>query len=215
MRREAIAENLTPLKRVPASPDGLIRAAVAVCLVVDDGDPAMVITRRAPRCVRTPVSGHCRVDAVTTTSRPSWPRGGNCSRRPGWRRPNPMCRRARRLRDPLRVRDDAGGGVGRPGRPALRGAESEVAAVHLSRLRFDVEPRLISIAESDRPVIQLPLFGAMYTRRRQPSSTSSARWGCTETQSGWPTTSSRCSPGSSASRARPGRRAGPAAAAAG
>lgn len=43
---------------------------------------------------------------------------------------------------------------------ALRGAESEVAAVHLVPVSdLDVEPRLISIAESDRPVIQLPLFG--------------------------------------------------------
>src|SRR5262249_9729104 len=43
---------------------------------------------------------------------------------------------------------------------ALRGPEAEVGAVHLVPLAdFDVEPRLISIAESDRPVIQLPLFG--------------------------------------------------------
>jgi hypothetical protein len=42
----------------------------------------------------------------------------------------------------------------------LRGAESEVAAVHLVPVAdLDVEPRLISIAESNRPVIQLPLFG--------------------------------------------------------
>jgi hypothetical protein len=42
----------------------------------------------------------------------------------------------------------------------LSGTESEVAAVHLVPVTdLDVEPRLISIAESDRPVIQLPLFG--------------------------------------------------------
>lgn len=40
------------------------------------------------------------------------------------------------------------------------GPESEVAGVHVIPLaEFDVEPRLISIPESDRPVIQLPLLG--------------------------------------------------------
>jgi 8-oxo-dGTP pyrophosphatase MutT (NUDIX family) len=42
----------------------------------------------------------------------------------------------------------------------LSGPESEVASVHLIPLvDFDVEPRLITIPESDAPVIQLPLLG--------------------------------------------------------
>jgi hypothetical protein len=42
----------------------------------------------------------------------------------------------------------------------LTGAEAEVASVHQVPLAdLDVEPRLISIPESDAPVIQLPLLG--------------------------------------------------------
>jgi len=42
----------------------------------------------------------------------------------------------------------------------LVGAEAEVAAVHQVPLAdLDVEPRFITIPESDAPVIQLPLFG--------------------------------------------------------
>jgi 8-oxo-dGTP pyrophosphatase MutT (NUDIX family) len=42
----------------------------------------------------------------------------------------------------------------------LKGAEAEVASVHQVPLAdLDVEPRFISIPESDAPVIQLPLFG--------------------------------------------------------
>jgi len=42
----------------------------------------------------------------------------------------------------------------------LTGAEEEVAAVHQVPLAdLDVEPRFLTIPESDAPVIQLPLFG--------------------------------------------------------
>jgi len=42
----------------------------------------------------------------------------------------------------------------------LVGAEAEVAAVHQVPVTdLDVEPRFITIPESDAPVIQLPLFG--------------------------------------------------------
>jgi len=42
----------------------------------------------------------------------------------------------------------------------LTGAEAEVASVHQVPLAdLDVEPRFISIPESDAPVIQLPLLG--------------------------------------------------------
>jgi hypothetical protein len=48
--------------------------------------------------------------------------------------------------------------AGTPGR--LAGSEAEVASLHEVPLAdLDVEPRLISIPESDAPVIQLPLFG--------------------------------------------------------
>jgi 8-oxo-dGTP pyrophosphatase MutT (NUDIX family) len=49
---------------------------------------------------------------------------------------------------------------GGPVSPAMRGAASEVAEIHVIPLAdLDVAPRLLRIPESESPVIQLPLLG--------------------------------------------------------
>jgi 8-oxo-dGTP pyrophosphatase MutT (NUDIX family) len=57
---------------------------------------------------------------------------------------------------------------------------AEVASVHVVRFnQLDVEPRFVTIPESEAPVIQLPLFGDTCTHRQQRClAPSSGRWPC-------------------------------------
>jgi 8-oxo-dGTP pyrophosphatase MutT (NUDIX family) len=159
--RGAIAANLGRFRRVGAPADGLKAAAVAVCIVIQEDVPALLITRRAPT-----LRNHAGQWAL-----------------PGGRRdPGESAQDAalRELREEtgVEITPDAVLGVlddyitrsgylmtpvvvwGGPVSPGMKGPESEVAQIHVIPLAdFDVPPRLLRIPESDAPVIQLPLLG--------------------------------------------------------
>ena len=161
MRREAIIDNLASFRRVAASPAGLKPAAVAVCVVVQHGALALLITRRADT-----LRSHAGQWALP---------GGR--REPG-EAPEDAARRELREEtgvaagpgDTLGVLDDyvtrSGYLItpvvvwGGPADPGMRGPRSEVAGIHVIPVAdFDVAPRLVRIPESTAPVIQLPLLG--------------------------------------------------------
>jgi 8-oxo-dGTP pyrophosphatase MutT (NUDIX family) len=158
--RSVVAARLESFPREAADRPELKQAAVAVCLTEDAGGPAMLLTRRAAR-----LRAHAGQWALP---------GGR--RDPGETAVQGALREVREEvglelgeTDVLGLLDDYvtrsgyvmtpvvvwAGSVGE-----LAGDEAEVAAVHQVPLTdLDVEPRLISIPESDAPVIQLPLFG--------------------------------------------------------
>jgi 8-oxo-dGTP pyrophosphatase MutT (NUDIX family) len=159
--RAAIAANLAGFERVAAPDTGLTAASVALCVVLQDDVPALLMTRRAPN-----LRSHAGQWAL-----------------PGGRRdPGESATEAalRELREEtgvvlpaaqvLGMLDDyitRSGYVmtpivvwGGPVSPAMTAAPSEVAQIHVIPLAdFDVPPRLLRIPESDAPVIQLPLLG--------------------------------------------------------
>ena len=160
LNRAAVEARLTSFPRVAVDRPELKQAAVAVCLTEHAGAPAMLLTRRAAR-----LRSHAGQWAL-----------------PGGRRDAGESAVEGALRElheevDLRLGSDAvlgllddyetrsgyvmtpvvvwAGPVGE-----LVGAEAEVAAVHqIALTELDVEPRFISIPESDAPVIQLPLLG--------------------------------------------------------
>ena len=160
LNRAAVEARLASFPRVAVDRPELKPAAVAVCLTEHAGAPAMLLTRRAAR-----LRSHAGQWAL-----------------PGGRRDAGESAVEGALRElheevDLRLGSDAvlgllddyetrsgyvmtpvvvwAGPVGE-----LVGAEAEVAAVHQIALTdLDVEPRFISIPESDAPVIQLPLLG--------------------------------------------------------
>ena len=159
--RSAVAARLESFPRVAANLPELRQAAVAVCVTEHDGIPSLLLTRRAAR-----LRAHAGQWAL-----------------PGGRRDAGETAAEGALRElaeevglslgagaVLGLLDDYvtrsgyvitpvvcwAGQVGE-----LTGAEAEVASVHQVPLAdLDVEPRFISIPESDAPVIQLPLFGS-------------------------------------------------------
>ena len=158
--RATLAARLTGFPRVAADRPELKQAAVAVCVTVHEGVPALLLTRRAAR-----LRAHAGQWAL-----------------PGGRRDPGESAVQGALREVaeevgLGLEEDAvlgllddyvtrsgyvmtpvvcwAGPVGE-----LVGAEAEVAAVYQVPVAdLDVEPRFVSIPESDAPVIQLPLFG--------------------------------------------------------
>ena len=153
--------NLAGFQRVAASPAGLKAAAVAVCVVTQDGTPGLLITLRADT-----LRSHAGQWALP---------GGR--REPG---ESPEDAARRELHEETGVPVGPGEVLGLlddyvtrsgylitpvvvwggPADPGMRGPESEVAGIHVIPLAdFDVEPRLLRIPESAAPVIQLPLFG--------------------------------------------------------
>ncbi len=165
MQREAVTANLARFQRVPASPDspdGLIAAAVAVCVVFqDDGSAALLITRRAdtlrshagqwalPGGRRDP--GESAVDAARRELHEET--GVSVGAGDVLGLLDDYVTRSGYLITPVVV-------WGGPADPAMCGPETEVAGIHVIRLAdFDVPPRLVRIPESTAPVIQLPLLG--------------------------------------------------------
>ncbi len=158
--RDTIAARLTGFPRVAASRPELRQAAVAVCVTIHDGAPSLLLTRRAAR-----LRAHAgqwalpggRLDAGETTAEGA----------------------LRELAEEvgldlgpdavLGLLDDYVTRSGYVMTPVVcwagpvgdvTGAEAEVASVHQIPLSdLNVEPRFISIPESDAPVIQLPLLG--------------------------------------------------------
>jgi 8-oxo-dGTP pyrophosphatase MutT (NUDIX family) len=155
-----IADRLAGFPRVAADRPELRQAAVALCVTEHAGQPSLLLTRRAAK-----LRAHAGQWAL-----------------PGGRRDAGETAAEGALRElaeevglslggetVLGLLDDYvthSGYVMTPvvcwAGPAgeLTGAEAEVASVHQVPLAdLDVEPRFISIPESDAPVIQLPLLG--------------------------------------------------------
>jgi 8-oxo-dGTP pyrophosphatase MutT (NUDIX family) len=160
LTKDSVAARLVGFPRVTADMADLKQAAVAVCVVVRDGLPCLLLTRRAAG-----LRAHAGQWAL-----------------PGGRRDDgetPVDGALRELAEEvglelgqdsvLGLLDDYvtrsgyvitpvacwAGSVGR-----LAGSEAEVASLHeVPVADLDVEPRLVSIPESDAPVIQLPLLG--------------------------------------------------------
>jgi 8-oxo-dGTP pyrophosphatase MutT (NUDIX family) len=157
--RDTVAARLSGFPRVVADRPDLTQAAVAVCVTEHAGAPSLLITRRAAR-----LRGHPGQWALP---------GGR--RDPGETAVDGALREMHEevgldlgadavlgLLDDYVTRSGYvmtpvvcwAGQVGE-----LVGAEAEVAAVHQVPLAdLDVEPRFVTIPESDAPVIQLPLF---------------------------------------------------------
>jgi 8-oxo-dGTP pyrophosphatase MutT (NUDIX family) len=157
--RDTAAARVAGFPRIAADRPELRQAAVAVCVTEHDGTPSLVLTRRAAR-----LRGHPGQWALP---------GGRLD--PGETAVDGALREMSEEVG-LELGPDAVLGVlddyvtrsGYVMTPVvcwagpvgeLIGAEAEVAAVHQVPLAdLDVEPRFISIPESDAPVIQLPLF---------------------------------------------------------
>jgi 8-oxo-dGTP pyrophosphatase MutT (NUDIX family) len=158
--RATLAARVAGFPRVAADRPDLRQAAVALCVTEREGVPSLLLTRRAARLRAHPGQwalpggrrdpGETAVDAALR----------ELAEEVGLElEPDAV----------LGVLDDyvtRSGYVMTPvvcwAGPAgeLTGAEAEVAAVHQVRLAdLDVEPRFITIPESDAPVIQLPLLG--------------------------------------------------------
>jgi 8-oxo-dGTP pyrophosphatase MutT (NUDIX family) len=158
--RDTIAARMAGFPRVTADRADLKQAAVAVCVTVRGGLPGLLLTRRAAR-----LRAHAGQWAL-----------------PGGRRDNGETAVDGALRElaeevglvlgtdsVLGLLDDYVTRSGYVMTPVvcwagttgqLAGSEAEVASLHEVPLAdLDVEPRLVSIQESDAPVIQLPLFG--------------------------------------------------------
>ena len=156
-----MAANLSRFRRIGVSRADLKAASVAVCILLQQDLPALIITRRAPN-----LRSHAGQYAL--------PGGG---RDPGESIEDAARRELREEtgvevppEDVLGVLDDyvtRSGYLmtpvvvwGGPVRPAMKGPESEVAQIHVIPLaHLDVAPRLLRIPESESPVIQLPLLG--------------------------------------------------------
>ncbi len=156
-----MAANLACFPRIAAHRPGLKGASVAVCILLRQDVHTLLITRRAPGLRAHPGQW-------------ALPGGG---RDPGESGPDAARRELREETgvtvppaDVLGVLDDyvtrSGYLItpvvmwGGPVSPAMRPAASEVAQIYLIPLAdLDVQPRLLSIPESDSPVIQLPLLG--------------------------------------------------------
>jgi mutator protein MutT len=158
--RDTVAARVAGFPRVAADRPDLKQAAVAVCVIVRDGLPCLLLTRRAAG-----LRAHAGQWALP---------GGRVE--PG---ETPADGALRELAEEVGLELGPGAVLGllddyvtRSGyvmtpvvcwagpTDRLTGSEAEVAAVHQVPLAdFDVEPRLVSIPESSAPVIQLPLLG--------------------------------------------------------
>jgi 8-oxo-dGTP pyrophosphatase MutT (NUDIX family) len=159
-RRDLIAANLARFRRVEVERPDLKPASVAVCILPATAGDVLLITRRAPG-----LRAHAGQWAL-----------------PGGRRDEGETAIDGALRElaeevglelgpdsVLGLLDDYVTRSGYVMTPVvcwagstghLAGSEAEVASLHEVPLAdLDVEPRIVSIPESDAPVIQLPLLG--------------------------------------------------------
>jgi 8-oxo-dGTP pyrophosphatase MutT (NUDIX family) len=157
--RGTIAARLAGFPRIAADRPELKQAAVAVCVTEHEGAPALLLTRRAAR-----LRGHAGQWALP---------GGRLE--PGETAVVGALRETHEevgltldARNVMGLLDDYVTRSGYVMTPVvcwagpvgeLVGTEAEVAEVHqIPVADLDVEPRFVSIPESDAPVIQLPLF---------------------------------------------------------
>jgi 8-oxo-dGTP pyrophosphatase MutT (NUDIX family) len=159
--RAAIAANLASFRRIGADRPGLRAASVAVCIVLEQGRPALLITRRAlglrahPGQWALPGGGRDRGESVPDAARRELREETGVAVAPA---------------DVLGLLDDYVTRSGYlitpvvvwagPVSSAMRAEAAEVARIHVVPLAdLDVPPRLVRIPESGSPVIQLPFLG--------------------------------------------------------
>lgn len=160
--RDSIAAALARFDRRAIPLDGRRAAAVAVAVVETPDGPAVPVTRRAERLRAHPGQWALpggRVDP------------GESAIEAAVREADEELGLQLDASDCLGLLDDfatRSGYVMTPvvvwGGPAtaMHPNPDEVASVHLATMpELDVEPRFVTIAESDRPVIQLPLFDVL------------------------------------------------------
>ena len=158
--RDGVAARVLAFSRHAVDRPDLKHAAVAVCVIEDDGVPALLITRRAAR-----MRNHAgqwalpggRLDAGETVVQGAL---RELEEEVGLSLPTSSV---------LGLLDDYVTRSGYVMTPVVCWAgavgelvpqETEVARIHrIPVADLDVEPRLVSIPESEQPVIQLPLLG--------------------------------------------------------
>jgi 8-oxo-dGTP pyrophosphatase MutT (NUDIX family) len=158
--RAALAANLAAFPRIAAARPELTPASVAVCILASPDGPRLLITRRAPG-LRT----HAGQWALPGGRRDP----GESAEEAALRELQEETGVQASAGDVLGILDDYatrsdyvitpvvvwGGAAG----DQLAGPQSEVTRVYDVPLAdLDVEPQFVTIAESDRPVIRLPLF---------------------------------------------------------
>jgi len=158
--RSAVAAHLASFPRIAANLPELRQAAVAVCVTEHDGMPSLLLTRRTAG-----LRAHAGQWALPGGRRDA----GETAAEGALRELAEEVGLSLGAEAILGLLDDYVTRSGYVMTPVvcwagqvgeLTGAEAEVASVHQVPLAdLDVEPRFISIPESDAPVIQLPLFG--------------------------------------------------------
>lgn len=159
--RSQMAANLASFPRHTLPAKGLKQASVALCVVVENGEPCLLITRRAAT-----LRSHSGQWALPGGRREAQESAQDAARRE-------MAEETGLQTDPgdvLGVLDDYATRSGYLMTPVViwggsasfqrRPNEAEVAGIYVIPLAdLDVPPRLLTIPESDRPVLQLPLLG--------------------------------------------------------
>jgi len=160
--RAAIAANLASFQRAALPLDGRKAASVAICLVAqpDTGECSLLMTRRAPT-----LRAHAGQWALPGGRRDAGESATDAALRELHEETGVQVGPG----DVLGVLDDYATRSGYlitpvvvwgdQANPEMRGPATEVAHIYVIPVAdFDVEPRLLSIPESDAPVIQLPIF---------------------------------------------------------
>jgi 8-oxo-dGTP pyrophosphatase MutT (NUDIX family) len=160
VNRNSVAARLAEFPRVTADRADLKQAAVAVCVTVRDGLPCLLLTRRAAglraHAGQWALPGGRRDDGETATDGALRELAEEVGLELGQEAVlgllDDYVTRSGYLITPVACWAGPAG--------QLAGSEAEVASLHEVPLAdLDVEPRLVSIPESDAPVIQLPLLG--------------------------------------------------------
>ena len=159
--RAETARKLALFDRIPAHRPDLRQAAVAVVLIEDaEGRPCFILTRRA-ESLRAHAGQYAlpggRIDEgesiIDAARRETWEEVGlDLPETAVLGLLDDFITRSGYVMTPVVM----WGGTD----PVMNPNPDEVAILHVVPLEhIDIEPRLISIPESDAPVIQLPLFG--------------------------------------------------------
>lgn len=160
--RDELARGVAHFARRTHPLQGRRAAAVALCVVLDDDGPGLLVTRRATRMRSHP--GQWALPGGSIDDGESAPVAARRELREELAVDLPPAAALGLLDDyPTRsgyVITPVVLWAGRLADPITPNPE-EVASVHVARVGdLDVTPHLVTIPESDRPVIRLPMLGA-------------------------------------------------------